>query len=729
MSPMEIEQEELEIFLDEMDELLQILEEDILKLEKQPDNPSILHEIFRAAHTIKGSAGSIGFMTLSELAHSMETVFDRVRSGNMRVSMPLVDEFLRCVDTLQKIKDQISSEGDIDIDISAHLEALGGLAEQTEEQAPEEPDVAPEPEPLPPEMPTQCIKLSLDAREQCLMPFVRALQALSFFSELGDILTSSPTMKEIEREESAFPLSMVVRSTAGRDKIDEIMALLDDLALFECYKVDDGQAAAAELDGQAAPQPEPPASQPPEPAQPEPAPSPVQQEPPPPEPREPDAQIEASPEEPHEEPPEENDAPEKATPSPAAGVKKRAPRTVRVDVERMDTIMDLVGELVINRTRLTQLSRSLETEHDSDEEVEFLNETSDNIELISTQLQENIMKARLLPIENVFNKFPRMVRDLANKSKKEIDLVIEGEKTELDRSVLEEIGDPLMHILRNSVDHGIESPEQREAAGKPRAGKIRIAASHIEDHIQITVEDDGRGIDRARVLDKARANNIASPEVLAALKDKEVLDLVFAPGFSTADTVSEVSGRGVGMDVVRTNIEKLNGNVTLFSDTGRGTRVLIKLPLTLAIIKSLLVTLEHRIFAVPLVSVVQTLRVDVSELKAVKGRETILFRGAVLPLIRLEDVFDIQRAPGTEPPKNIFIVVVSWAGRKTGLIVDALIGDQEIVIRPLGEYIGEVPGVSGAAILGDGRITLIVDVGGIVQMKLRDIQEAAGGAV
>jgi two-component system, chemotaxis family, sensor kinase CheA len=340
-------------------------------------------------------------------------------------------------------------------------------------------------------------------------------------------------------------------------------------------------------------------------------------------------------------------------------------------------------------------------------------------------LQENIMKARLLPIENVFNKFPRMVRDLANKSGKKIDLIIEGEKTELDRSVLEEIGDPLMHTIRNSIDHGIESPEERSLAGKPPTGKIVIAASHVEDHILITVEDDGKGIDPQKVLNKARLLNVAPTETLSVMKEQDILELVFLPGFSTKDTVSEVSGRGVGMDVVRTNIKKLNGNVSLQSNPGRGTKIVIKLPLTLAIIKSLLVTMGRRIFAIPLISVVQTLRVDQSELQSVHGKETILFRGSVLPLIRLEDVLALRREPDEAEPARVFIVVVSWSGRKVGIIVDSLIGDQEIVIRPLGEYVGEVPGISGAAILGDGRITLIIDIGGFIKIKLDELESTA----
>lgn len=723
MTSQDFDKEELEVFLNEMEELLQILEEDIIKLEKQPDNPSVLAEIFRAAHTIKGSAGSMGFAILSELAHSMETVFDGVRSGSIRVSMDLIDIFLRCTDSLKKIKDEISKDCKITLDTKEDLEALRGLMtskKKDEGKGEKQGDTATRETPAPAPARKKML-LRLDAASNCQMPFVRAFQALTFFSEIGDIIYSAPSVKDIEDEVKAFPMKIVLSTAADRKKVEETLALISGVILIEYIEgVDMDVRTPATAETSAPPEetidsyeeleelagdPEPPAEAPPAAQMPVPEPTQI---------------IPAEKTPPKKEPEVRKDIPDEK--------KKIAGRTVRVDVERMDAIMDLVGELVINRTRLSQLTRALETFNESDENVGYLTETSDNIELISSQLQENIMKARLLPIENVFNKFPRMVRDLANKSKKKIDLVIEGEKTELDRSVLEEIGDPLMHALRNSIDHGIGTPEEREKAGKPANGRIKISASHVEDHILIVIEDDGKGIDPQKVLARARQLNIAPPETLSTLKEQDALELVFLPGFSTKETVSEVSGRGVGMDVVRTNIKKLNGNVSLQSTPGVGTKVIIKLPLTLAIIKSLLVTMGRRIFAIPLISVVQTLRVDQSEIQALKGKETILFRGSVLPLIRLGEVLGLRRGPDEQEPDRVFIVVVSWAGRRVGIIVDSLIGDQEIVIRPLGEYIGEVPGISGAAILGDGRITLIIDVGGFIKMKLDESDTSAKNA-
>ncbi|MFA6450467.1 MAG: chemotaxis protein CheA [bacterium] len=724
MSAQDIDKEELEIFLSEMEELLQILEEDIVKLEKQPENPSILAEIFRAAHTIKGSSASMGFPRLSELAHGMETVFGGVRSGSIQVSMELIDTFLQCSDTLQKIKDEISKDCEVKSEIQTHLDDLRLLLQPKKKSSGDDQKKQAQEENAPAAKTGGQIHIviKLDAAPQCQMPFVRALQALTFFSELGEIINSSPTIKEIEQELLAFPMTLEVITSAGRSKIEEVLSLISDVVLIECNEnaVMSEEPAAAGDEEESSPAPE--------------------NESDPAGPQESDAEQQQP------ETPEDGGAgpeTEEAALVPIAGGmqaqnggeakkeqpqddrKKLAGRTVRVDVERMDAIMDLVGELVINRTRLAQLSRILDASSETDDIVGYLSETSDNIELISTQLQEHIMKARLLPIENVFNKFPRMVRDLANKTGKKIDLVLEGEKTELDRSVLEEIGDPLMHTIRNSIDHGIEPLEERIKAGKPPTGKIVISADHVEDHILITVVDDGKGIDPQKVMNRAKKLNIAPSETLAIMKEQDVLDLVFLPGFSTKEEVTEVSGRGVGMDVVRTNIKKLNGSVTLQSAPGKGTKVIIKLPLTLAIIKSLLVTMGRRIFAIPLISVVQTLRVEQSELKALKGKEAILFRGNVLPLIRLEEALALKRGPDEHEPSRVFIVVVAWAGRRVGIIVDSLIGDQEIVIRPLGEYIGEAPGISGAAILGDGKITLIIDIGGFIKIKLDELDAAA----
>lgn len=555
MNAHDIDPEEIQIFLEEMDELLAVLEEDLLKLEKEAGNPALIAEIFRAAHTLKGSAGTIGFPALAQLAHAMESVFDGVRKGNLPVTARLIDVFLKCMDALGRARGEIQDQGTV-------------------------------------------------------------------------ASTFDPLLADLERI---------------RD-------------------------------------PQPPGDAPAEP-----------------------------------QPPQEIAVAEKQAPAETPSDPRCTPgvRSVRVNVERMDAIMDLVGELVIKRTRMSQLCNALD---DGEGPLHEVAETADHIEHITAQLQEHILKARLLPLDNVFHKFPRMVRDLSQITGKQVDLEITGGDTELDRSVLEQIGDPLMHILRNCVDHGIEPPAERQSAGKNPQGRIRIGAGHVEDHVVVTVEDDGRGIDTNKALERARQLALAPPEFLDRMKESDILNLIFTPGFSTKDQAGEISGRGVGMDVVRTNIEKLNGSVVLQSSPGQGTRMIIKLPLTLAIISSLLVRVRGRIFAIPLISVSKTLRVDPGDIKLVQGREAILFEDAALPLVRLDRVFGISDDRARHRPR-LFIVVVSWGGQRAGLVVDSLAGDQDIVIRPLGEYVGDTPGISGAAILGDGGIALIIDVGGILKRR------------
>jgi len=696
----DIDREELEIFLEEFAELRQVLEEDLLNLERNPGDGAVVRTIFRAAHTIKGNAGAMGFTTMSKLAHSMEAIFDRVRKGTLSVTPELTDTFFVCMDTMRSLGDEISENLEENTDISEVLKALEDSARKAAEESGGGDEAVQEKEkssaseskaggPGPGDaggrggdgISARTLSIKLDVAEDCALPVARAMQVFSMLSKLGSIIAATPSLEEIKNKKKSFPLEIKLATEAGRQKVEQILELVTDVRIVLLAE-SPGEARGASLE-------------------------------------KPGAGKEIAVTAPPEPPPSQEKAGARdagaATGAGAKPGKKQSPRSIRVDVGRMDRIMDLVGELVINRTRLSQLSRALEPLQESDENVEFLSETADNIEMISSQLQEHVMNARLLPIDNIFTKFPRMVRDLARKSGKEIKLNIKGSETELDRSVLEELGDPLMHVLRNAVDHGIEGPEQREAAGKPRQGTINVAAEHVEDHIHVTVEDDGGGIDPVRVYERAKSVNLLPDEALEAMNEKEVLDLVFRPGFSTREKATEISGRGVGMDVLRSNIERLNGSVSLDTRPGGGTRVLIVLPLTLAIIRALLVTFENRIFAVPISSVVQTVRIQRKEIQSIKGRDAIYFRGGILSLVTIGEVFSIERGKDQAEPDKFFVVVLSWSGRRLGLVVDGLIGDQEIVVRPLGEYIGEVECISGATILGDGKIALILDSGGIVE--------------
>lgn len=387
-------------------------------------------------------------------------------------------------------------------------------------------------------------------------------------------------------------------------------------------------------------------------------------------------------------------------------------QTIRVDVSRLDALLNLVGELVLSRNRLAQLSSELDNKFENEYLIEQLIETTSQIGMNTTELQLAVMKTRMIPIGKVFNKFPRMVRDLSRDTGKEIELIITGEETELDKSVVEEIGDPLIHMIRNSCDHGVERPEVREAKGKPRKGEVRLSAYHEGNHIVIEIKDDGAGMDPEVLKRKAIEKRVITPEEASAMDNNQAFGLIFKPGFSTAEKVTNVSGRGVGMDVVRTNVEKLNGIISIESELGKGTTFYLKLPLTLAIIQALLVEISGETFAIPLVSVIETVRISTAEVHSFEGREVLKLRDRVLSLVRLDEVFDLDESIH----EDLYVVVVALAEKQLGFIVDKLIGQEEIVIKSLGEYIGGNPGIAGATITGNGRVRLIIDVAGVIEL-------------
>jgi two-component system chemotaxis sensor kinase CheA len=387
-------------------------------------------------------------------------------------------------------------------------------------------------------------------------------------------------------------------------------------------------------------------------------------------------------------------------------------QTVRVDVTRLDALMNLIGELVIDRTRIAQIGSELGSKF-SDPNIDALEETVSHIARITSDLQDQIMKARMMPIETVFNRFPRVVRDLAQKLGKDVKLELVGGETELDRSVIEVIGDPLLHILRNSVDHGLEDPDTREQLGKPRQGRVLVKACHQDNHIVIEISDDGRGIDAERIRKKAVEKGLLTKDQAERMTEREALQYIFSSGFSTAAEVSEVSGRGVGMDIVRSNLQRLGGLIDLETEVGKGSRFVLRLPLTLAIIRGLLTNVGEQVIVLPLGSVVETLLVEAASIQSVNRNEVIVLRGQTLPLVRLNEMFAIHsREDSTEDGQ--YVVVVGLAERRIGLAVDGLVGEKEVVIKSLSRFCGEVPGISGATILGDGNVALIADVNGIV---------------
>jgi two-component system chemotaxis sensor kinase CheA len=659
--------EELQVFLAETDELLQGLDEQLVRLERAGASPALLQEVFRAAHTIKGGAAAIGHTRMATLTHALETLLDRLRRGELGVSAALVDRLFEALDALRVLAEEIRTGEPSGLEVAVLAQTLEQWT--ADEAEPLAGATAPPVDPpggaervrateLP--MPQGATHHVLFELEESPWAAVRALQALLALDGVAEVLVSHPSRADIERQqvdrrvEAWLACPQPAAAEAALRGVPEVHVL-------RFQDAETALAAAEEARGA----------------------------------RDRRRAAEAT---------EERSAPARAG---------RGSTTVRIDVERLDHLLNLVGELVIDRTRLAELGRALREQVGDHRLVTELAETTQHLGRVTDELQAEVMKSRMLPVGTVFSRFPRVVRDLASRQGKQVDLVITGQETELDRSVIEEIGDPLVHLLRNAIDHGVEPPDERRAVGKPPTATVRLAAEHVENSIVITVEDDGRGIDPQRVRARAVERGMLSAEAAARLSDSEAVDLIFAPGFSTAAAVTDVSGRGVGMDIVRANVERLGGSVEVHTRPGQGTRFQLRLPLTLAIVQTLLVRVGGGVYALPLSSVTETLRVPVHEVQRAQRQEAILLRGMVLPLVRLATVFGCASEPSSR--EHLLVVAVRVAERQVGLVVDALLGEQEVVIKALGELIGDVPGISSAAILGDGTVALIVDVPNLLQ--------------
>jgi two-component system chemotaxis sensor kinase CheA len=656
--------EELRLFLAETQELLDTLDEKLLRLEHAGSDPTLLQEVFRAAHTIKGNSAAIGHTRMAALTHAMETVLDRLRHGELAATSALVDRLLEATDVLKVLATEVETLEQSDVDVDSQIRALESWADTP--QAATGRAVRPTQPPCPPGA-THHLVLEFEAGPWAP---VRALQALMELEAVAEVLATHPSRAEIEQQRIDRRLEAWISTPQAPAAVREVLAQVPEVTVLSLLPAEEAVAAqTAEADERA------------------------------------------------------DEA--RATAPVASG--RTGTTTVRIDVARLDTLLNLVGELVIDRTRLLELGRVLADQVGESRVLSELYETTQHLGRVTDELQAEVMKSRMLPIATVFSRFPRLVRDLATRQGKRVELVIEGQETELDRSVIEEIGDPLVHLLRNAIDHGVEPPGEREAAGKLPVARVRLAAEHTESSIVIVVEDDGRGIDPARVRARAVERGVLSPEAAARLTDTEAVDLIFAPGFSTAQEVSDVSGRGVGMDIVRTNVERVGGTVEVQTTVGAGTRFVLRLPLTLAIVHALLVRVGAGVYAIPLSSVTETLRVPASDVQRLQRQEAILLRGRVLPLVRLATVFGTRpggarAAEPTAPPAAedgaddmLLVVAVRLGERQVGLVVDRLLGDQEVVIKALGPLFGDVPGVSSAAILGDGTVALIVEVAGLIQ--------------
>ncbi|GAA8695635.1 chemotaxis histidine kinase/response regulator CheAY2 [Helicobacter pylori] len=649
-------QEIMEDFLIEAFEMNEQLDQDLVELEHNPEDLDLLNRIFRVAHTIKGSSSFLNLNILTHLTHNMEDVLNRARKGEIKITPDIMDVVLRSIDLMKTLLVTIRDTGS---------DTNNGKENEIEEA-------------------------------------VKQLQAITSQNLEGAKETSGTkeTPKKENKEEAKEEIKANKTPTAENTASDNPLADEPDLdytnmsaeeveaeierLLNKRQEADKERRAQKKQEDQAKPKQEVALAK---------------ETPKTETPKAPKAETKAK----AKADTEENKAP-------SIGVEQ----TVRVDVRRLDHLMNLIGELVLGKNRLIRIYSDVEERYDGEKFLEELNQVVSSISAVTTDLQLAVMKTRMQPVGKVFNKFPRMVRDLSRELGKSIELIIEGEETELDKSIVEEIGDPLIHIIRNSCDHGIEPLEERRRLNKPETGKVQLSAYNEGNHIVIKISDDGKGLDPVMLKEKAIEKGVISERDAEGMSDREAFNLIFKPGFSTAKVVSNVSGRGVGMDVVKTNIEKLNGIIEIDSEVGVGTTQKLKIPLTLAIIQALLVGVQEEYYAIPLSSVLETVRISQDEIYTVDGKSVLRLRDEVLSLVRLSDIFKVDAI--LESNSDVYVVIIGLADQKIGVIVDYLIGQEEVVIKSLGYYLKNTRGIAGATVRGDGKITLIVDVGAMMEM-------------
>lgn len=701
----------LEIFLDETKEHLQNLNTQIMTLEQEPENADTINEIFRAAHSLKGMAGTMGYKRMQTLTHDMENVFSEVRNGTIKVRGNMIDILFQCLDALEEYLAAIQETADEGTnDNEPLIKALNAILKESdnapskEEKKPEKKEKAPDSDAGNADSGEkekwQEIKfgnteqnvireaisqqknvfgLTVSVQEACILKAARSFLVFKALEELGEIIVSVPSTQDIEDEKFDLDFSAVVITDKDLETVTKAV-----LSVSEIEKVVGGNVAieadakeeesfAEETVSEESEQKETAVSK---------------------------SLAEAAP----------AAAPAKPAAKPAADKKPVAKpvvnRTVRVDIEKLDSLMNLVSELIIAKNSLVSASNvGTGNSNSFGEHIEYL-------ENVTTSLHESVMKVRMVPIESVVQKFPRMIRDLSKKLNKKMELYMSGEETELDRTVVDEIGDPLMHLLRNSADHGLESAELRKERGKPEVGSIYLDAYQDGNNVVIEVKDDGNGIDVEAVKNKAIERGVITPEQAENMSDKEIIDLLFHAGFSTAKKVSDVSGRGVGLDVVKSKIESLSGEVEVKSKLGEGSTWTIRLPLTLAIIQALMVDVGGEKYAISLGSIQTIEDITKSDIKLVQANEVIHLRGTVIPLIRLSDILEVESKKS--PDDDLLVVIVKKGDKLAGLVVDELMGQQEIVIKSMGKYINKCKFISGATILGDGEVALILDANALI---------------
>ncbi len=683
----DISEDELPIFLAEVDEHLQVLDDVLIRLETEHGEPELVQTVFRSAHTIKGMTGMIGHLRMTDLTHALESVLDGVRKNSIQISTELINVCLATVDALRELREEVVTAQPSVIETTDLILALKNLFAETPEsgKTAAKNETPPTTQPSPAALAgARGIRVQAKIDTHSMASAARAFQLLMVLQEAGDIREMQPTQEQIELASSVGDFSAVVESAWSLEQLGAALAKIsgvDEILIDGQLLTNTGSNSSREESAPVSP----------EPAE--------------------NLSAVAGPN-PTEYGRRVTDVGGRRGGEAYGG--RSSDLTVRTNVERLDSLMNLVGELITDRNHLHQIRSRLAMESGLNGNFEQFSETVTHLGRITDQLQEEVMRIRMLPIGNILNKFPRMVRDMSQKVGKVIDVVIHGEDVEMDRSMIEEINDPLIHLIRNSVDHGIETPQVRLAAGKPERGTITLTARHEQGRIIITVEDDGGGIDGEKLRQSAVQKGLITAEEAASLTDEQSIDLMFLAGLSTAKKVTDISGRGVGLDIVSTNIQRVNGSIQVETRLGQGTRFQIMLPLTLAIVPSLLVRVQESTFAIPLVMISETLRLEPAGIKQVSGNPVTVLRGSVLSLISLADIFRFSKAD--EFKKHLFAVVVHSGKQRIGLIVDALLGEEEVVVKPLGAFIGDIPGVSSAAILGNGQVALIVDIFGLFKL-------------
>ncbi|GAA7365461.1 chemotaxis histidine kinase/response regulator CheAY2 [Helicobacter pylori] len=661
-------QEIMEDFLIEAFEMNEQLDQDLVELEHNPEDLDLLNRIFRVAHTIKGSSSFLNLNILTHLTHNMEDVLNRARKGEIKITPDIMDVVLRSIDLMKTLLVTIRDTGSDtnngkENEIEEAVKQLQAITSQNLEGAKEGTKEAPKEE-----VKKEAKKENTEENQEnkAKAPTAENSASDNPLADEPDLDYANMSAEEVEAE--------IERLLNKRQEADKERRAQKKQEAKPKQEV----APQTEISKTETPKTETPKTE---------------------TPKAPKTEIKTK---------------AKADTEENKALSIGVEQTVRVDVRRLDHLMNLIGELVLGKNRLIRIYSDVEERYDGEKFLEELNQVVSSISAVTTDLQLAVMKTRMQPVGKVFNKFPRMVRDLSRELGKSIELIIEGEETELDKSIVEEIGDPLIHIIRNSCDHGIEPLEERRRLNKPETGKVQLSAYNEGNHIVIKISDDGKGLDPVMLKEKAIEKGVISERDAEGMSDREAFNLIFKPGFSTAKVVSNVSGRGVGMDVVKTNIEKLNGIIEIDSEVGVGTTQKLKIPLTLAIIQALLVGVQEEYYAIPLSSVLETVRISQDEIYTVDGKSVLRLRDEVLSLVRLSDIFKVDAI--LESNSDVYVVIIGLADQKIGVIVDYLIGQEEVVIKSLGYYLKNTRGIAGATVRGDGKITLIVDVGAMMDM-------------